>query len=265
VLGGRLGGSPRIGVVLGSGLGGFAATLADPVSVAYAEVPHMAPPSVAGHAGRFVLGSVEGVPVLCAAGRVHRYEGHPVAAVVAAVRLMARAGCSAVLLTNAAGGIAERLQPGSLMLLTDHLNLSGTNPLCGWPDPFIDMSAAYDPALRALGRQAAADAGVEVAEGVYAGVLGPSYETPAEIRMLAHLGADAVGMSTVLETIALRRESVSVGAVSCITNFAAGRSPTPLGHEEVQEVARRLDAPLNRLLARWVVLAASRTPGGDRS
>jgi purine-nucleoside phosphorylase len=231
--------------------------LEGPVALPYSEIPHMAPPTVAGHAGRFVLGTIEGHGVLCAAGRVHRYEGHPVEAVVFAVRLMARAGCSTVLLTNAAGGIAARLAPGSFMLLSDHINLSGANPLVGWPDPFIDMGEAYDAGLRALGRRAASEVGIDIAEGVYAGVLGPSYETPAEIRMLSQLGADAVGMSTVLETVALRREGVRVGALSCITNHAAGISKTPLGHDEVQDVARRLEGALSRLLARWVVLAAA--------
>lgn len=258
----RIGAAPSIGLVLGSGLGGFAEHLESPSSVPYEALPHFPPPSVPGHAGRFVLGRLQGHPVLCASGRVHLYERHPVESVVLAVRAMARLGCQAVLLTNAAGGIRADLGPGSLMLIRDHINLTGENPVAGFPEPFVDMTRAYDAELCQLGKRAATEAGVEVADGIYAGLRGPTYETPAEVRMLGRLGADAVGMSTVLETIALRREGVRVGALSCITNLAAGLSEQALSHDEVREVASRVEDELTRVLSRWAVLAAEQ--GGAR-
>jgi purine-nucleoside phosphorylase len=260
----RLGGrAPRVGVVLGSGLGALADGVEDAVRVSYTDVPHMAASTVAGHAGRFVAGSLAGVPVLCAAGRLHAYEGHPVERVVLAVRLMARLGCTAVLLTNAAGGIRQELGPGRFMLVSDHLNLTGLNPVRGFPDPFVDMTDAYSARLRRLAQRAGHDVSVDLSEGVYAGLLGPTYETPAEVRMLRTLGADAVGMSTVLETLALRKESVEVGALSCITNHAAGTAPTVLDHRDVQETARRSEAAFASLVTRWVELAGAR--GGTES
>lgn len=251
--------SPSIGVVLGSGLGDWAARLEQRTSIAYADIPHMPRARVAGHAGTLELGLVRGVEVACLSGRVHAYEGHPLERVVFGVRLLSALGCRAVLLTNAAGGIEPKLGPGSFMLIRDHINLTGNNPLIGWAtrgSPFIDMSAAYDPRLCDAAHEAARAAGVTLAEGVYAGLLGPSYETPAEIRMLRTLGAAAVGMSTVSEVIALRERGVAVGAVSCITNAAAGLGPK-LDHEDVQRTAARVKRELEALLDGWVERAAA--------
>ena len=254
----RLGSNrPRVGLVLGSGLGALADELGDAQRLAYAEVPHMPTSSVPGHAGNLCLGELGGVRVACLQGRVHAYEGHALARVVFGVRLLAELGCEAVLLSNAAGGIADRLQPGSLMRIEDHLNLMADSPLRG-PTArgprFPDMTQAYDADVGALCERAARDAGVALEHGVYAGLLGPSYETPAEIRMLKTLGADAVGMSTVPETIALRQMGVKVGAVSCITNLAAGRSKEPLSHQEVEATAARVRHDFARLFTRWVAL-----------
>jgi purine-nucleoside phosphorylase len=216
---------------------------------------------VPGHPGELWLGDYGGVSVACLRGRVHAYEGHPIARVVFGVRLLAALGCRSVLLTNAAGGIRGDLAPGTLMLITDHLNLSGRNPLVGWsPDghaTFVDLTRAYDTELAGAARAAASELGQTLAEGVYAGLLGPSYETPAEIRMLRTLGADAVGMSTVLEAIALRERGVRVGAISCITNGAAGLSPATLNHEEVQQTAAAARERFSALLDSWVQRAAA--------
>jgi purine-nucleoside phosphorylase len=247
---------PSVGVVLGSGLGSFADSLADLQKIPYAEVPHLRPPTVPGHAGSLCLGRVGTVPLACLQGRVHLYEGHAVEDVVLGCRVLAALGCRAVLLTNAAGGIRAGFEPGALMLIVDHLNLSGRNPLAGPASAFVDLTHAYDAALARAARQAALDAGVTLHEGIYAGVPGPSYETPAEIRMLRTLGADAVGMSTVLEVIALRHLGVRVGAMSCITNLAAGLSPRTLDHREVEAAARDARSAFEGLLARWVVLSA---------
>lgn len=243
----------QVGVVLGSGLGAWADTLDDKLVIPYGEVPHMPQSAVVGHAGNLVLGAHAGVRVACLAGRVHAYEGHPPARVVFGARLLARLGCGAVLLTNAAGGIRAGFAPGDLMLISDHLNLMGQSPLVG-PNlselgtRFPDMTEAYAPRLRAMAREAAQAAGVRLHEGVYAALLGPSYETPAEIRMLRAMGADAVGMSTVLETVAARHMGARVLGVSCITNKGAGLSQTALDHSEVQETANRVKGRFVSLL-----------------
>ncbi len=254
----RGGSPPAIGLVLGSGLGALADELEDAVRVPYATIPHQPVSSVAGHAGNLCLGRLAGVSVACMQGRVHAYEGHPLSRVVFGVRLLAQLGCRAVLLSNAAGGIAARLHAGSLMRIEDHLNLLGDSPLRG-PSTrgprFPDMSQAYDVELGQLCERAARDAHVTLERGVYAALLGPSYETPAEIRMLERLGADAVGMSTVPEVIALRQLGVRVGAVSCITNLAAGRSREPLSHQEVEATAARVKGDFIRLFKGWVALA----------
>ncbi|HEX4335857.1 MAG TPA: purine-nucleoside phosphorylase [Polyangiaceae bacterium] len=247
----RIGEVPAVGVVLGSGLGGFATTLGGLVRIPYSEVPHFRTTSVAGHAGSLCVGDVGGTRVACLAGRVHLYEGHPVEDVVFGCRLLASLGCRVVLLTNAAGGIGEGLRPGSLMLIVDHLNLTGKNPLLGGPH-FVDLTRAYDVDVVGAARDAAKDEGVALAEGVYAGLLGPSYETPAEIRMLRTLGAHAVGMSTVMETIALRALGVRVGAMSCITNFAAGLSDAVLDHDDVQATALAAERTFKAVLTRWI-------------
>lgn len=259
---GDAGARPPVGLVLGSGLGGLVDRLEDARRIAFADLPHMAPPGVAGHAGELVAGRLEGRPVRALRGRVHLYEGHPPARVVFGARLLARLGCEVVVLTNAAGGIAPNLGPGSLLLLSDHLNLTGRNPLvaAGEGPAFVDLQGAYDPGLRDLARGAAAALGVPLAEGVYAGLLGPSYETPAEIRMLRALGADAVGMSTVLETIALRHLGVRVLALSVITNAAAGLPGAVCDHEDVQRAAAEAGARLEGVV-RGVLRALPGGPG----
>jgi len=257
----RRGAPPSVGVVLGSGLGSFADGLDELVKIPYEAIPNMPRSSVAGHAGNLCLGRLAGREIACMQGRVHGYEGHSPSRVVFGARLLARLGCRCVLLTNAAGGVAEDFRPGDLMLIVDHLNLTGQNPLVG-PNPdalgprFPDLTRAYDERLLEAARQAAASETLAIREGVYAAMLGPSYETPAEIRMLQKLGAHAVGMSTVLEVIALRHMGVPVGAMSLITNLAAGLSGTLLDHAEVQAVASRSAVRFAGLLRRWIGLAA---------
>ncbi len=256
--------SPRVGVVLGSGLGMWADSLEDRIVVPYAEIPEMPTSTVVGHAGNLVVGKIGPVEVACLQGRVHLYEGHAPERVVFGARLLARLGCKTVLLTNAAGGIRRGFTPGDLMLLTDHLNLTAQSPLSGPNDGrfgprFPDMTEAYSLELRAIALRAAREAGMHLHQGIYAALLGPTYETPAEIGMLRTLGADAVGMSTVPEVIALRHMGVSVGAVSCITNLAAGLSPTKLDHTEVEATARLARDRFVALLSGWVVGAGARS------
>ena len=260
------GAPPHLGVVLGSGLGAFADALSAPTVISMAEIPHLAVPRVAGHAGNLCFGKLGAARLACFQGRVHAYEGHSLEDVVFQVRLLAELGCGAVLLTNAAGGIRGDLGPGDLMLISDHLNLTGRNPLVGPVDPkgprFPDMTQAYDAGLCTLARDAAIAASLDLKQGVYAGVLGPSYETPAEIRMLRALGADAVGMSTVLEVIALRQWGVRVAAVSAITNHAAGLSAEVLDHADVERVAARMRLVFVEFLARWATLAGAEIAHG---
>jgi purine-nucleoside phosphorylase len=217
---------------------------------------------VVGHAGNFCFGNVGGVSVACMQGRMHLYEGHPVATVVHGVRTMARLGVTTVLLTNAAGGLEATWSAGDLMLVTDHLNLTATSPLIGPNDDsmgarFPDMTRAYDPDLQRALRDVAAKENIALREGVYAALLGPTYETPAEVRMLRGLGAQAVGMSTALEVIALRHMGVRVGALSCITNLAAGISGEALDHAEVEATAKRKREDLLKLLRGWVIAAGA--------
>lgn len=249
---------PRVGIVLGSGLAGLADAVERTAVVSYGDVPGVPEPTVPGHHGEFVAGTLEAVPVILQRGRLHLYEGHAPAVAVLPVRLMAALGVEVLIVTNAAGGIRRLAPPPALMLISDHLNLTGRSPLVGptveGESRFPDMSAAYDPDLRALAKRVAAAAGIALHEGVYAGLLGPSFETPAEIRMLATLGADAVGMSTVLEVIAARARGVRVLGISTITNLAAGISQGPLNHEEVLEagraVARDLEAVVRGVVRR---------------
>jgi purine-nucleoside phosphorylase len=245
--------APSIGLVLGSGLGAFSDSLRDRMAIPYSRIPYLKSPSVSGHAGQLTFGAVDGVQVACLSGRVHAYEGHDVSDVVFGARLLGALGCRIALLTNAAGGIRAAFVPGSLMLIADHINLTGRNPLAGPSHAFIDMTTAYDLDIRTAAHTAAAEAGEPLHEGVYAGLLGPSYETPAEIRMLRTLGADAVGMSTVLEVIALRQLGVRVGAVSCITNAAAGLSGKTLDHREVEDIARQTRKAFETLVSRWII------------
>lgn len=253
-------GEPRVGVVLGSGLGAFADGLADLVKIPYAEIPHLPASKVVGHAGNLCFGNVDDVPVVCMQGRIHLYEGHPIWQVVHGVRVMARLGVRCVLLTNAAGGLADGWAAGDLMIVTDHLNLMYHHPLVGPNEDalgtrFPDMTNAYDAELRTQLEEVSREENLPLRQGVYAGLLGPSYETPAEIRMLTILGAQAVGMSTVPEVIALRHMRMRVAALSCITNLAAGIGKGELDHKEVEETARARRADLQRLLRGWILKA----------
>jgi purine-nucleoside phosphorylase len=256
---------PRVGIVLGSGLGGLADVVEDAVVIPYADIPGMPQPTVPGHRGDFVAGTLEGVSVILQRGRLHLYEGHDPATVVFPVRLMAGLGVEVLIVTNAAGGIQSAMRPPALMLIRDQLNLTGRSPLIGPVDEgeqrFPDMSAAYDPALRAMTREVARAVGLTLHEGVYAGLHGPSFETPAEIRMLAMMGADAVGMSTVLEVIAARARGVRVLGISTITNPAAGITDRPLDHEEVLQAGRAVGRDLEALV-RGVVRGLGGRYGG---
>ena len=257
---------PAVGVVLGSGLGAFVNELAGPVMLPYREIPHMPRPGVSGHAGQLAIGTISSVPVACLQGRSHLYEGHTPDTVVFGVRMLARLGCRMVLLTNAAGGVGVDLVPGDLMLVVDHVNLTAQSPLVGLPGPpFINMTDAYDPRLRECAHGAARDAGITLKEGVYAGMLGPSYETAAEVRMLASFGVHAVGMSTVLEAIALRQVGVAVGAVCAITNAAAGRDGAILDHAHVQRIADSARDKLTRLLRGWIGASVDERSGRPKS
>jgi purine-nucleoside phosphorylase len=236
---------PHVAIVLGSGLGDFADTLIDSIVMPYGEIPHWPGPQVVGHAGRLVIGNVAGKRVAALAGRAHFYERHDLETVVFATRVMGRLGVKQMILTNAAGGINTGFVQGALMIIDDHINLLGSNPLIGPNDDrlgprFPDMSEVYSRRLRDIADAAAAAAKVHVTHGVYAAVHGPSYETPAEIRYLRAIGADAVGMSTVPEAIAARHMGMEVLGISCITNMAAGVLPGLLSHEEVLETARRV-------------------------
>lgn len=249
----RLGGRrPTVGLVLGSGLGFLADQLEDAVRIPYAEIPGFPLPSVVGHAGELVAGRLGGREVLAQSGRFHAYEGHDAAVTARAARAFAEVGITTLLLTNAAGGIRRTFVPGTLMLISDHVNLTMRNPLTGPVLPgetrFPDMSDPYDRELRALAHEAARTTGVRLEEGVYVGLLGPTYETPAEVRMLDRLGGDAVGMSTVLEVVAARARGVRCLGISTITNFGSGLSAQPLHHAEVMEVANRVKGDLGRLV-----------------
>lgn len=244
---------PRIGIVLGSGLGAMAETLDDPTVIPYQGIPHWPVSTVHGHAGRLVLGDCNDIPVAVMQGRVHLYEGYRPWEVVFPTRVLALVGCGAVVITNAAGAVNESFEPGDMMIIRDHLNLQLANPCAGANlDPlgerFFDMTYAYHRPYVEAARMAGIERGLELREGVYAAMLGPSYETPAEIRMLRTLGADAVGMSTVPEVIAARHAGVRVLGVSCISNMAAGVLDRPLHHLEVMEVAERVRDDLIGLL-----------------
>jgi len=252
---------PRLGIILGSGLSEVAARLERPLQMPYASIPHFARSTVVGHAGELSLGTWRGVPTAILSGRMHLYEGYTPAEVVLPTRALALAGIECLLVTCAAGGIGERCAPGTLMIFTDHLNYQGVNPLVGPEDTrlgprFIDMSEAYDAKLRGVARREARKLRLKCSEGVYAGLLGPSFETPAEIRALKRLGADAVGMSTVPEVIAARQLAVRVLAVASITNRAAGLSARPLSHHEVLEAGRQGAGSLAHLFDRVIASIA---------
>jgi purine-nucleoside phosphorylase len=244
---------PDAAIVLGSGLGEFAGRLTGAVSIPYGRIPHWPASTVVGHEGRLVIGQAGGRTVAALSGRVHFYEGHDLGTVTFAARAVGLLGVKVLVLTNAAGGINTSFRPGTLMVIDDHLNLIGSNPLIGPHDDrfgarFPDMTEAYSRRLRAIADEAARAIGLEIAHGVYAGLHGPSYETPAEIRYLRAIGADAVGMSTVPETIVARQAGVDVLGISCITNMAAGVLPQPLRHDEVMETAHRVRGEFAALL-----------------
>jgi purine-nucleoside phosphorylase len=244
---------PRVAVVLGSGLGGFADAIENPSIVQYKDIPEWPRSTAVGHAGQFIAGTVAGIPVAALAGRAHLYEGYTPQQVVYGIRALDRLGVDALILTNAAGAVNPQLKPGHLALISDHINLLSANPLTGPNDEamgprFPDMSEAYSSRYRELAREAAKTLGIELAEGVYAAVPGPSYETPAEIRYLRAIGADLVGMSTVLETIAANHMGMKVLGISCVTNYAAGVTDKKLDHSDVLATGERVRDTLTTLL-----------------
>ena len=247
-LAGRVELVPQVGVILGSGLGAFADELADRTEVPYSEIPDWPPATAAGHAGKLVFGRTGGVPLAVMAGRNHLYEGYTPAEVTLGVRVLAEMGVRALVLTNAAGGINLTYSQGGLVLISDHINLQGSNPLVGPASGFPDMTEAYSRRYRKIAHEVAGKLGIHLDEGVYAAMLGPSYETPAEIRFLRTIGADLVGMSTVPEVIAARRLGIEVLAISCVTNMAAGILPQKIHHEEVLETGRAVRGTLVRFL-----------------
>jgi purine-nucleoside phosphorylase len=244
--------APVAAVILGSGLGGLAKRIVDGVTIAFADIPGFPAAKVAGHAGALIAGRLAGRPVIALAGRFHLYEGHDVRLAALPVRVMHALGARTLIVSNAAGGVRRTFRPGDLMLIDDHINLMFRNPLVGPVESgesrFPDMSAPYDSALKTLARDVALAAGIPVQEGVYAGLLGPAYETPAEVRMLERIGADATGMSTVPEVIVARALEMRVLGISCITNLACGLTPTPPSHDEVLQVAGEAAARLERIV-----------------
>jgi purine-nucleoside phosphorylase len=265
--------APRVAIVLGSGLGAAAETVAGSSLVPYAEIPHFPQSTVEGHSGRIVAGTLSGAPVTIMQGRVHFYEGYSPAQVTFPLRVLGALGVRAVVLTNAAGGIAEGYRIGQLVALTDHINFMGWNPLMGPNEPrfgfaagaglrFFDMTEAYSHRLRALAHQTAREEGLALEEGVYLATPGPSFETPAEIRAFRTLGATLVGMSTVPETIVARHMGLEVLGLSCVTNLAAGLGTSLLSHEEVFEAGRQVEGKLAALLTRLTPrIAALFEPG----
>ena len=264
--------TPRIGIVLGSGLGAVADAVTEAVRIPYGEIPHFPQSTVVGHSGQMVLGRMNEVPVAVMQGRVHFYEGYSPQQVTFPVRVLEQLGVEILILTNAAGGIRPGLAVGQLMLIADHINLLGFNPLTGPNEPrfgskrgaglrFFDMTEAYDLRLREMARRVGQEQNLRLVEGVYLAVSGPSFETPAEIRAFQRMGADLVGMSTVPETIVARHMGLRVLGLSCVTNLAAGLGATPLSHEEVFETGRRVEQQLARLIA-GVVSALNLPPQG---
>jgi len=244
---------PQVGLILGSGLGGLAEEIEDATILPYGDIPHFPQSTVPGHKGRLVIGRLAGAPVVAMQGRFHYYEGYSMEQVVRPVRVMAQLGVKTLIVTNAAGGVNESFSPGDLMLIVDHINLFGTNPLIGpneeaFGPRFPDMTEAYDKRLRALALQAAEELGIRLQQGVYMGLSGPTYETPAEIRAFRVLGADAVGMSTVPEVIAARHLGLRVLGLSCVTNMAAGILPEPLSHEDVVRVSAEVGPKFSALI-----------------
>lgn len=257
---------PAIAVVLGSGLGSLADGLADRVVIPYARLPHFPVPTVAGHEGNLVAGKIDGAGLIMLQGRFHYYEGHPLHAVTYPIRVLQFLGVKTVILTAATGGVKSELRPGNLVCLSDHLNLIGANPLRGSQDDrlgprFPDMTEVYSKKLRTLARDEGKRLGINVISGVYACLPGPSYETPAEIRMLAALGADVVGMSTVPEAIVARQAGMDVLAFALVTNAAAGVTGAPISHREVLEAGKKATPALAKLIRRVVLRLSGIEPG----
>jgi purine-nucleoside phosphorylase len=267
---------PHIGIILGSGLGNFATHVRAATRIPYAEIPHFPRSTVEGHSGHLVLGVIAGIPVAVMQGRVHAYEGYPLSEVTFPTRVLGLIGCKTLIVTNAAGGINSGYRQGSLVAISDHINLTGTNAALGPNEPrftvverpaqrFFDMSTAYSPVLRKLAIQEAAHQGFQLAEGVYLAVLGPSFETPAEIRAFRTLGADLVGMSTVHETIVARHMGLEVLGISLVTNLAAGvvaagqKTAETIHHEDVMEVGRRAERQFTSLLTALIPQIAAIT------
>jgi len=255
--------TPRVAVVLGSGLGGFADDFEDAVGIPYEDIPGFSRSTAQGHAGKLVVGKIDQVPLLAMQGRVHFYEGYSLEQVTFPIRTFKLLGIKTLILTNAAGGINVQLSQGALMVLSDHLNLMGDNPLRGPNDDrfgprFPDLTSAYSPELQEIVIEEARALSVEVRRGIYAALAGPSYETPAEIHLLRNLGADAVGMSTVPEVIVARQMGIEVLGISCITNMAAGISDEPISHEDVMATGDRVKETLTQLLRKVVGRVNSR-------
>jgi purine-nucleoside phosphorylase len=249
----------RVAVVLGSGLGAFADTLENPTVIPYGDIPGWPRSTAVGHAGKLVVGTIDGLRVAALAGRVHLYEGYTAEQVVFGIRTLRNFGVESVILTNAAGGVNPSYGPGQLVLISDHINLLGQNPLTGPNDDsrgprFPDMSESYSKHYRRIARDAGLEMGLDLPEGVYAALPGPSYETPAEIRYLRAIGADLVGMSTALETIAANHMGMKVLGISCVTNYAAGVTDQKLDHREVLEVGERVKGTMVELLRRVLPL-----------
>ena len=254
---------PRVGVVLGSGLGAFANDFDEAITIPYQEIPGFGRSTAEGHAGQLVIGKVEQVPLLAMQGRLHHYEGYTLEEVTFPIRAFKLLGLKTIILTNASGGINVQFMPGTLMVITDHLNLMGDNPLRGRNDErfgprFPDMSAVYSSELQEIVMEEAREMTLDIRRGVYAALLGPSYETPAEIHLMRNFGADAVGMSTVPEAIVARHMGLEVLGISCVTNLAAGVTDEPINHEEVMATGNRVSATFTELLKRVVVRLNSR-------
>jgi purine-nucleoside phosphorylase len=252
---------PKVGIILGSGLGGLSKSIADAVRIPFADIPGFPAVTIAGHEGAVIVGSLGGREVVALSGRFHMYEGHPAALAAFPVRVFHALGAFDLFVSNAAGGISPKLAVGDLMMISDHLNLMGANPLVGEAQEgeirFPDMTDAYNPGLRWVLRTTAEKLGITLREGIYAGLLGPSYETPSEVKMLRLLGADAVGMSTVPEVIVARALGMRVAGVSCITNAAAGVTGSALSHAEVLETTNRVSASFESLVTEFLARSAA--------
>ncbi len=267
---------PAVGIILGSGLGNFGAHVENATAIPYADIPHFPQSTVVGHSGNLILGSIGGVSVAVMQGRVHAYEGYPITDVVFPTRVLGLLGCRSLIVTNAAGGINPAYPAGSLVAITDHINLTGTNAALGPNEPrfavtpgagqrFFDMGEAYSPALRQLAHREADRQGLHLHNGIYLAVLGPSFETPAEIRAFRTLGADLVGMSTVHEVIVARHMGLEVLGLSLVTNPAAGLSSEIIDHNEVMEIGRRAEAQFTRLVSALIPQVSNRSPDKTRN